>query len=150
MTTPPVVSITDELIAELEAAAKVATPGPWHIEIDEDSCSGAMFIAGGLEQYFGSEIARLYVDDDAIYMMIANPATILALLAHITDLKQQLAAASVDAERSYLRGLIDQKNTFESAYSKTSCWTMCENKTSDGLRAMDAAIDAARNIGSGD
>ena len=56
---------------------------------------------------------------------------------------QQAARIAELQKDAYLRGLKDQKDTFENAYSSTDCWTMCENKTSDGLRAMDAAIDAA-------
>lgn len=122
MTTSPVMSITDELVVELEALAGKASPGPWRIEDDEDSCAGAMFIASGDKKYSGHEIARLYNDSDALYIEHANPATILALLADRENLKR-------DAER-YL-WLRDDHAYFP------------EEEGIRGGQELDAAIDAA-------
>lgn len=97
MTTGLTVSITDELVAELEKEA------------------------------------RLCDKDTSVFMC---PYMLQSLLAERAELNAELS-------RQYLRGLTDQKENFERAYSASDCWTMCESKTSDGLRAMDAAIYAA-------
>lgn len=149
MTTSPVTSVTDELIAELEALA-VSVKGwnlphafqepeegflpqdwEWHVgQIDEEGNRYPVLNANA-HQYDSDDSEKL-----ARYYAACNRDTILALLAEREELKR-------DAKESYLRGLTDQKATFESAYSSTDCWVICESKTSDGLRAMDAAIDAA-------
>lgn len=106
-TTPPVVTVTDELLEELE------------------------------------QLAQRNHD----YVPV-SPASMRALLEHIRTLNISVDNCDLlrkDAESAYLRGLTDQKENFEKAYSSTDCWAICENKTSDGLRAMDAAIDAAMN-----
>lgn len=155
MTTSPVVSITDELIAELEALAINATPGPWRYEAGEEDTDGP---AAWPEVYAG-DVAVIgdegfYGDNeqdeaDAEYIALANPSTILALLAERADLKLQLAAASVDAER--VDWLAEQFKT---------CTVYMDGQhpyypNSIKLRTLRGptfrmAIDAARNIGSGD
>ena len=108
MTTPPIMSVTDELIAELEAAAKAATPqdfdsaaskyengtcechvcggeGTVDIEADylnyDDAAIGVQFY--GIGQEFGAAES---------YYRRADPATIRALLSERAELKR-------DAER---------------------------------------------------
>ena len=88
MTTSPVTSITDELLAELEQLAGKATPGPWQWdgrEVEDDGyvhipeCSylvGAICLADNYEGY----------QDDCDFMAKANPTTILALLQHVREL----------------------------------------------------------------
>lgn len=111
MTTPPVVSITDELIAELEAAANAATPQNLDsaeeiIKADPDAMIECP-VCGG-EGYASIENDYCNFDNHAIgvqfygigpefgagerYFRAANPATILALLQHVRELK-------ADAER---------------------------------------------------
>lgn len=120
MTTSPVTSITDELLAELEQLAGKATPGPWEVaETDSDGSYGAGpdtstgFIAYGvcagatcLLDTLNSDAASIseeldgegrYAWDEtgkanAHYIARANPATILALLQDVRELKR-------DAER---------------------------------------------------
>lgn len=146
MTTPPVTSITDELLAELEQLAGKATPGPWLYEPgseDEDSAWSMQFpiVTSDSREIIGTEgfYSEKDVDEaNAEFVARANPATILALLRHVRELRR-------DASQSYLRGLQDQKNNFDRAYCSTDCWNICESKTSDGIRAMDAAIDQARS-----
>jgi hypothetical protein len=65
---------------ELRRLAEGAAPGPWRIEDDEDSATGAMFIASGLINYCGQYIARLSGIRDAEFIAAANPATVLTLL----------------------------------------------------------------------
>ncbi len=90
MTTSPVMSITDELVAELEALASKATPGPWEWdgrEVDEEGyvyipeCSylvGAICLADNYEGYH----------DDCDFMAAANPSVIRALLAERAELNK--------------------------------------------------------------
>ena len=95
MTTGLTVSITDELVSELEALASKATPGPWKWdgrEVDDEGyvyipeCSylvGAICLADNYEGY----------QDDCDFMAAANPSVIRALLAEREGLKQALADA---------------------------------------------------------
>lgn len=86
--------ITDELLAELEAAAKAATPGDWtHTESEEfdnerwvmteDQQWSICAVHSGAE---GADCAN----ENAEYISIANPATILALLAERAELKRDV------------------------------------------------------------
>lgn len=87
MTNPIVVGITDELLAELEQLAGNATPGPW-------AAYGLV-----IRDIDGSEdqIAQVmdWKDDEsksnAEYIARANPATILALIQHVRELKRDAA-----------------------------------------------------------
>lgn len=117
MTTSPYPTVTDELIAELEAAADAATPQDLDsaeeaIKADPDAMIECP-VCGG-EGYASVENDYCNFDNHAIgvqfygigpefgaaesYYRRANPATIKALLAHIVDLKQQLVAAGITAE----------------------------------------------------
>ena len=103
MTTSPVMTITDELLAELEAAADEASQGPW-----SDSGCGLVDAGPG-----GRTIARLYGDGlpgtlrrgyinsmaNAAHIALNNTSTTKALLRHIAELKERCAAAEKDARR---------------------------------------------------
>lgn len=82
MTTSPVLSITEELLAELEQKAKAATPGPWRIYCDD-------VIENNEGEYVVDVLPS--TDDDAAHIAAANPATILALVEHIRSLEARLA-----------------------------------------------------------
>lgn len=128
MTTSPVVSITDELIAELEEIQKDAS----HVTREPDS-----------QEYLGALATRLlnHVTD---------------LITERADLRQQLSAASVDAER--YRWLRDKAMTVKDvAPAILLVDDSCEpavNATGwqSAISGADAdvSVDAARNIGSGD
>lgn len=90
MTTPPIMTITDELLAELEQLAGKATPGPWALEAIEDSCMGAVYLVSAIKAY-PQPIARLTGWHDQNYLEAANPATILSLIKHIRSLKTELS-----------------------------------------------------------
>lgn len=92
MSTAPVMSINDELLAELEEAASNATPGPWY-----DDCCGS--VEAGKKR---RTVARFYQHTpggtlhqgfqgcipNAQHIAAANPATVLALIARIRELEK--------------------------------------------------------------
>lgn len=89
MTTPPVVSITDELLAELEEAASKATPGGriassrrmlCRIDIDSDSETLATVYGESGENLANAQL-----------ICLCNPATVLALIARIRELEKDAA-----------------------------------------------------------
>lgn len=113
MTNAPVLSITDELIAELEELAIKATPGPWqHVEGDDNpDASWAMqfpVVTSEAQEIIGTEgfYSDKQIDEaNAAFVAAANPATILALLAERAELKR-------DAER--LNYMIHEQCVIES------------------------------------
>jgi hypothetical protein len=89
-------SITDEMVAELEALAGKATPGPWSSERDQvgprsqedDQSYGMLIPVAYIERFDWPENAEA----NKALIATANPATILALLSERAELKR-------DAER---------------------------------------------------
>ena len=76
----------EQWLADLEAKAKAATPGPWEI--------GVCLDRGMIRQRDGSILAycRLTTDDDnhnAAFISSANPATVLRLVAMVRWLAGQ-------------------------------------------------------------
>lgn len=133
MKTPITPTVTEELISGLEAAANAATPGPWN--------------------YDGSYVCTMRQEDDTVYVESwnpiadalltknvhyiakSNPATILALLQHVRELK-------ADAERyRFLRdpttnpGFLCRREEYRKYFTE---FTVCDV-------ALDASIDAARS-----
>lgn len=106
MTTTPVPTITDDLIAELEMLAGKATPGPWltHAEHDSASFQGYYVANGGVDMlaFLGPENQD---STDADYIATANPATILALLAERAELKRDAERYHHALETIKMRGL---------------------------------------------
>lgn len=98
------VQITPELLDELDSVATNATPGPWRL------------VERGLrrierhDEEFVCEAAALD-PKDARYVAAANPATMLALTAHIRSLTDRLEKAEKDAVR--LDWVIDNKATVQ-------------------------------------
>jgi len=116
MKTGLVTSVTDELVAELEALARKATPGPWWIDshgnnmVSESMDHQLVFTAddrmGKAERNKETGNLSHWPNDwDASYIATANPATILALLAERAELLRdagrfRLFASTVVAEFS--------------------------------------------------
>lgn len=96
MSTPPVTSINDDLIAELEAAAKAATPGPWVTDgeyINEHGNLLYCHVGVPGDGRLADTSSNCMVPDqecrsNAWFIATANPATILALLAERAELKR--------------------------------------------------------------
>lgn len=106
------VQITAELLAELDSAATAATPGPWHSEPsdDEEYCAevkrGLFFVATTHD----GVMSRRNAQENAQFIAAANPATILALTAHIRSLTERLEKAELSddalAERMKAAGML--------------------------------------------
>lgn len=125
MTTSPVMTVTDELLAELEEAASNATQDAWELLPGTD-LSGPEIIANG------ESIAWVLDSEaDAVYIATANPATITALTAELRRLR---------AENAELGGLLRESG-------KTINQLQAEQPTplriARYLDAMRAKIDAA-------
>lgn len=104
MTTPLVKSTTDELIEELEAAAKAATPGDWKAKgtlFGEWSISTDYTIEGkrldngrqliAFSPAASKTHAPVYAamfEANAKHMALCNPANVLALTAELRDLER--------------------------------------------------------------
>ena len=135
MTTTPVMSITDEQIAEIEACAKIATQGQWEVadghypsfkEIKGPSFNVSIVVSA-TDLDFKDYMARTA---DAEHIAACNPTTILALIS-------RLRAAEKDAERyRWLRDncedVADELGTAGQIYFGTY-----------QAGRLDAAIDAA-------
>lgn len=152
MSTNPVVTVTDELLEELENEAQMATKGPWEAI---DSPVGELFVSGSCDEFICGAIDHVH---DANFIALANPATILALLHHIRTMQQELKAAHIsvdncelfrkDAERyQWLRNeAMDTAGYCPVVLLVNDCLEpACGTKTSSVLEldALDAAIDAA-------
>lgn len=85
MTTPPIMTINDELLAELEQLAIPATKGKWCTDGDTWVC------AQDSDQLNNGFVLAICEGPDerknAEYIAAANPTTILALLQHVRELK---------------------------------------------------------------
>lgn len=93
MTTAPVLTITEELVAELEQLAGKATPGPW----ERLTNHGIYSVASADWELFEARVDQPNDASDSAFSARANPATILALLTERAELKR-------DAERyRYIR-----------------------------------------------
>ena len=114
MTTSPVMSITDELVAELEEEARGVFGHP--------GCG--WFDAATLADYFV----------DAHYLSLVSPATILALLAERAELLR-------DAERyRWLRDRIENKG--DMVIAKVSEWSIESWSGDDPDAAIDDAMQS--------
>lgn len=144
MTTTPVMTITDEQIAEIETSAKRATQGKWEVadgyypslkEIKGPSFNLSI-VASATDLDFKDYMART---SDAEHIAACNPTTILALIS-------RLRAAEKDAER--YRWIRDTHNiggcvTVMSDYDRTVDQVFgFENGNFD--EAIDAAMEKSK------
>ena len=108
--------MTDTELSSLEAAAKAATPGPWHIK--RGYClydSRDMHIVSAWENYSGS--LGLTIDSDeamanAKFLEATNPAAILSLVAELRQAK-----AERDWLADHIATLLGQKS-----YNRKEHW----------------------------
>lgn len=139
MTTSPVMTVTDELLAELEGLAAGATEGPWKYETDEDSCYGAVFVKPDTEHY-SPPICRIDHDVTAEFVAATDPTTIMALTAELRRLRAENAELAKDAGR--YRWIV-KKSTYGISYRQCPELTLpiCAPDHRDGLGdAIDTAL----------
>ena len=84
MSTSPVMSITDEMVVELEALASKATPGTW--SYDRSYVCTVRQDGGTTYVESWNPVADALLSKNVHYIALANPATILALLAERKEL----------------------------------------------------------------
>ena len=99
MTTSPVVTITEELVLELEKLALNATPGPW--VVDNSRVEGSINNAARTRHIAMTSLFQSVQGDDeenwanAGLIAAANPAVILALLAERAAMQSQIKAGII-------------------------------------------------------
>lgn len=92
MTTSPVVSVTDELVAELGALAEAATQGNWVAEGDDLFFNEDGYTKHLMETSEGTDICHdAEHPANLSFIAAASPATILALLSERAELKRDAA-----------------------------------------------------------
>ena len=116
-TTGPVMTVTDELLAELEEAASNATPGQWSY----DGSYVCTMRQDGETVYVESwnPVADALLSKNAKYIAAANPATIAALAAELSRLRAENAELAKDAGRyRYIRadGIPDEAIAMVDSY----------------------------------
>lgn len=133
MSTNPVVTVTDELIEELEKAAGMA-------------CQYSP------EDWFSKDSFFSVADEDAAYIEKAKPWTILALLHHIRIMQQELKAAHISVDNCELFRRDAERYQFlkDQGHFRAMSIDMGGNHSWTGMgrhvgkgETVDAAIDAA-------
>lgn len=133
-------TVTDELLAELEEAAKCATPGPWSY----DGSYVCTMRQDGETVYVESwnPVADALLSKNVKYIATANPATITALTAELRRLRAENAELAKDAGR--YRWLRNQSMEYR---QNGPAAIMAEVSGEKGafleLDDLDAAIDTA-------
>ena len=122
----------------LRDAAKKATPGPWRIEDDEDSAAGAVYITQDTPDW-REPIARLYGWHDQNYLEVADPTTILELLA-----ERDALLAERDSMRSVLRDARQVIATALKASAPDWFETDEDIATHTTIKKIDAALQGAQ------
>jgi hypothetical protein len=120
MTTTPITSITDELLAEIEAMARLATPGPWVSRAKHDSPSFQGYYVSnyGVDMY--AALGTSNQDEiDASFIAYANPATVLAMTTELRRLRAENEALRGDKE--LLDWLADPENEVGNVQLPTKC-----------------------------
>lgn len=87
MTATPVPSITDDHLAEIEALAREATPGPWGFSGTD--VAPTRNDQGTIYVEIWKRVAEDLCPADARFIASANPATILAMIARIRELESK-------------------------------------------------------------
>jgi len=132
-TTGMVMTVTDELLAELEEAASNATQDEWEL-LPGTNLSGPEIIANG------ESIAWVLDSEaDAVHIATANPATITALTAELRRLRAENAELAKDAGRyRWLRDRIEYKG--DMVIAKCSEWSIESWSGDDPDTAIDTAM----------
>lgn len=143
MTTAPVMTITEELLAELEQKAKAATPGPWNVNpLDveyENNSIYASTLSNGTRRLVATASTGSAAPGNREHIAAANPATLLALITHIRSLEARLEEAEKDAARyQWLRG-----NGAFAPSAWGNGWALACGSSRYSSVELDASVDAA-------
>jgi len=87
--------LTDEKLAELEAMAKAATPGPWSFR----ERAAEDYMVGSIDYEWIAHV--WHHEGDAAFIAATDPDTVLSLIAEVRRLRADLAAAQTEAARSW-------------------------------------------------
>lgn len=133
-------TVTDELLAELEEAASNATPGPWSY----DGSYVCTMRQDGETVYVESwnPVADALLSKNVKYISAANPATITALTAELRRLRAENAELAKDAGR--YRWLRNQSMEYrQNGPAAIMAEVSGEKGTFLELDDLDTAIDTA-------
>ena len=119
-------TITDDQIAEIEALAGRATPGPWSLTLDRD-----LSVASSERGLFDVRQDQPNFVVDAHYAAAANPASVQGLITRLRE-----------AERDAARYLWILKHYGEFHGERTLAALALQHGSLDA--AIDAAMQAAR------
>lgn len=86
-------STTDDLLAEIEAEASMATGGKWEAV---DSPVGEIYIEGECNEFITGAIDHVH---DANFIALASPGTVVAIITELRRLRAENAALAKDAAR---------------------------------------------------
>lgn len=122
MTTAPVVTITDEIIAELEQLSDMATPGPWHYAKHDD----CQYVAGPCDEFVCTDGDHVH---DIQFIVATNPKIIRALLA-------ERASLLADARRyRWIRNNPNVKKGFGPFFDPSDCWTYLDQTIDSAIKS---------------
>lgn len=113
---PPMPDITDEKLAELEALAMAATPGPRRALPNPDWPGGVWAITANPEhnwiQAINAGLAKAASKKNALFIAATDPDAVLSLVAEVKRLRAELAAerATVATLREALEDLHAEQN----------------------------------------
>lgn len=124
-------TITDDQIAEIEALAGSATPGPWDLTLDR-----GLSVASSERGLFDIRQDQPNFAVDAHYAAAANPKSVLALIARLREVERWKADAS-----QVLNPLLDYAHSLGLAKLGHS---VTEALIEDHKRLREAEKDAAR------
>lgn len=153
-TTGLVITVTDELLAELEDLASAATPGPWKA-VDYGSYDGKMqqfyvdtsFKKADIFESCGDIEPNNNNSDrgaaDMQFVACANPATITALTAELRRLRAENAELAKDAGRYRWLRIASAGN--ESAEPHGLCVELWDTGSGHEISGadLDTSIDTA-------
>ena len=75
-------NLTPAQLDEIEAVAKKATPGPFYVEVES---------VGDLSLWSGDDyVGQVRMGEDALYVAMMDPATTLALVAEVRELRAKV------------------------------------------------------------
>jgi hypothetical protein len=91
MTTPPIQTLTDELLADIENEARMATSGLWEAL---DSPVGELYVAGPCDELICGAIDHVH---DANLIAHMSPDNVIALITELRTLRAENAELRKDA-----------------------------------------------------